>query len=118
MSASSIYTYEFKPGYDPLKGGNEAFARRVEAAQQRIAQSGETPASSDFGYNEGSPTKNPDGEFSPNTMRMAGDKFIDRGLLAGPFAQKIGENGPLRESMGEYIGMLNNGMFGMGQGVV
>lgn len=117
MSASSIYTYEFKPGYDPLKGGNQAFARRVEAAQQRIAQAGETPASSDFGYNEGSPTKNPDSKFSPSTGRMAGDKFIDEGLLGGEFARKIGKDGPLKESTGIYIGQYLNGMFGPNQGV-
>ena len=114
MSVSSSYTWDGIPGYKIEKGGLDAVARRLNYGVERVSQQGETPASGAFGYSVGSPQKNPDTRFSKPTTRMAGDELIDRGLLAGEFAEKIGEKGPLREGMGEWMGQLQNGIFGFG----
>ncbi len=114
MSVSSPFTWDGTPGYKIEKGGVDAVSRRLNNGVERVRQAGETPASGRFGYSEGSPQVNPDVKFSPQTTRMAGDKLIDKGLLAGEFAEKIGEEGPLREGMGEWMAQLNNGIFGFG----
>lgn len=115
MSVSSASTWrDRRPGYRIEKGGPDAIARRIDHAVQRVEQAGETPASGAFGYSVGSPQKNPDSRFTPKTLRMAGKELIDRGLLGGEFAEKIGEKGPLREATGEYINQLMSGMFGPG----
>ena len=115
MSVSSSYTWaDNVPGYKIEKGGVDAVSRRLQYGVERVTQAGETPASGAFGYSVGSPQKNPDQRFSPQTTRMAGDKLIDRGLLAGEFAEKIGEEGSLKEGMGEWMAQLQNGIFGFG----
>ena len=112
MSVSSSYTWaDNVPGYKIEKGGVDAVSRRLQYGVERVTQAGETPASGAFGYSVGSPQKNPDQRFSPQTTRMAGDELIDRGLLAGEFAEKVGEKGPLKEAAGEWIGYLNKGIF-------
>ena len=111
MSVSSSYTWDGIPGYKIEKGGLDAVARRLNYGVERVSQQGETPASGAFGYSVGSPQKNPDTRFSKPTTRMAGEELIDRGLLAGEFAEKVGEKGPLKEAAGEWIGYLNKGIF-------